>query len=100
MRMLSKDWNSDGPRKRKGKDTLKTRWFKRLLGVSEWFRLEKDDADAWEVMDPWVNRGKVGYRKRRTDNRYVESLFMVPHTPGSELKTRITKIESDLKKRT
>ena len=67
------------------------------MGIYEWSRVQKEEPDAWEVMDPWINRTKPGFRKKGNDNRYVESLVMVPHTPSSELKSRINKIEMGLR---
>ena len=97
MRILHKDRNGEGPSNRKGKDTLKTRRLKQLVGVSEWFRVDKGEPDAWDVMDPWVRRGKIGLKRRKVDNRFVEAVQVIPHTPNSDLKNQITKIESSLK---
>ena len=97
MRILHRDLEGEGPRNRKGRDTLKSRRFKRLVGISEWSRVDKGEPDAWEVMDPWVNKSKVGFKRKKQDQCYVESLVMIPHIPNSKLRHLITRIENGMK---
>ena len=41
-------------RNRKGVDSMKQRRFKKLLGIREWYRVERETPDAWEVTFIWV----------------------------------------------
>ena len=100
MRVLRKVREGSTCLHRKGKDTLVSRRFKRLVGSSEWFRVQEED-DATEVLEPWDRKGCRNTRRVRTgDSRYIESIFFVPHTPNSQLKRNLQKMEEKLPFRT
>ena len=94
MRILDKVNKGEGPRNRKGSETLMTRRFKRLIGIQEWFRVESEKPDAWEVQEPWDNTGRRNKVAKRTqkDTRYIESVFFIPHTPESTLRNNLTRL--------
>ena len=48
MRILDRVKKGEVKRHRKGKETLVTRSFKKLLGQQEWVRVKKETPDAWE----------------------------------------------------
>ena len=97
MRLLAKVESGDAKRNRKGAETLTSRRFKRLVLIQEWFRLDRDKPDAWEVQEPWSMQGKGRNLKRaKADSRYIESIQFVPHTPGSTLRNNLTKMEQKL----
>ena len=98
MRILDKVSKGEGPRNRRGSETLMARRFKKLIGIQEWFRVESGKPDAWEIQEPWENTGRRSKvaRKRMKDNRYIESVFFIPHTPESTLRNRLTKLEQNL----
>ena len=69
MRILQKVKVGEASLHRKGKETLKARRFKKLVGATEWFRVEEQD-DAREIMAPWEKTGKGrNMRKREGDAR-------------------------------
>ena len=102
MRVLDKVEKGEVKRNRKGVDSMKQRRFKKLLGIREWYRVERETPDAWEVTEPWEKQGIRATRKikRQSDSRYIESVFFVPHTPGGALRHVLTKLEESLKFRT
>ena len=82
MRLLDKVEKGETPRNRKGTATLQNRRYKRLIGIQEWFRIESNKPDAWEVQEPWDGTGKGrNYRRKGADRSYIESIVFVPHTP-------------------
>merc|ERR1711954_285231 len=102
MRILHKEECGGTPRNRKGADTLKTRRFKKLVGISEWFRLDKQKPDAWEVQEPWSHTGKQKQARRRPkhEEKYIESVMFLPYTPGSTLRNKVNRVEERLGFRT
>ena len=59
--------------------------------------MDKDKPDAWKVQEPWSMQGKGrNLRRAKADNRYIESIQFVPHTPGSTLRNNLTKMEQKL----
>ena len=83
---------------RKGTCTLMNRRFKKLVGIREWYRVD-DQTDAWEILEPWNREGEKSRRWRKSpkpDRRYIESTMFVPHTPGSTLRNRFSKMEQNL----
>ena len=78
---------------------MKTRRFKKLIGIREWFQIESKRPDSSEVSQP--NKGKGNFTgRRKPDNRHVESLLFVSHTPGSSLRNQISTFERNLSFRT
>ena len=56
MRVLSKVDRGEVTRNRKGVDSLKMRRFKKLLGIREWYKVEREAPDAWEVTEVRITR--------------------------------------------
>ena len=52
MRVLKNVTDGTVRRNRKVGDTLNNRWFKSLVGAKEWFRVDRGDDDAWEIVPP------------------------------------------------
>ena len=59
MRVLKKVADGTVRRNRKGADTLQNRRFKSLVGAKEWFRVDREEEDAWEIMPPWDRKGAL-----------------------------------------
>ena len=80
MRVLSKVDRGEVTRNRKGVDSLKMRRFNKLLGIREWYKVEREAPDAWEVTEPWERQGSKNHKRvnRTKDSQYVESVFFVP----------------------
>ena len=86
MRILDKVEKGETTRNRKGDVTLMSRRFKRILGIQEWYKVDRDREDAEEIREP-LRYGQRGRKSVMTkSDRYVESVIFVPHTPNGELK--------------
>ena len=99
MRILNKVRLGETARNRKGAATRKTRRFQKLIGIQEWFRVDHGKQDTWEVEPEHDRKGKGRNLKKgrsKQDDRYIESVMSIPHTPESELKRRLTQLESRL----
>ena len=83
-------------RNRRGRCTLLKRRFMKLVGMSEWFRIRDTEPETVELM----NIRKPMRKKKQNDNRYIEAIFYVPHTPNSTLKSKLTRMKTNLGFRT
>ena len=61
-RVLAKVAAGVTTRNRKGAVTLANRRFQKILGNTEWFRVESE-TDAQEIMPPWKRKSKIELRK-------------------------------------
>ena len=68
--------------------------FMHLVGSSEWYWVRDTDPEADEH-----EREPTQYKpteRKQVDNRYVEAILYVPHTPESILKKSLTEMEIKL----
>ena len=88
VRVLAKSRRGEASRNRKGKDTLVSRRFKKLLGNQNWFRMgdQPGDEEVYSGGGLAPKSGRLQGRKDvNEDKRYVESVVFVPYTPEGNL---------------
>ena len=83
----------EATRNRVGADTFIKRRFNKLCGNQTWFRMSSQYQQRLEE----VNHGlwEENHRRHR-DNRYIEAVMFIPYTPESQLKSRLSALESKL----
>ena len=89
-KVLKEEREGKTRRNRTGKCTLRKRRFMKLVGASEWFRLEQPEDTKELFVD---EKSNVRKNRRKKDNRYIEANWFIPHTPGSTLRNNLTRME-------
>ena len=85
MRLLKKVSKGEAKRNRKGVQTLANRRFKRLIGIQEWYRVQEDKPDGWEVQEPWTREGtrRSLVTKALTEGILrASTLYHIPQNPN------------------
>ena len=96
-KVLEKEANGEVERNRPGYSTARARRAKALTGKTSWFleSPEETTTPTTTPSRPWVRR-----KARQTSNlkgrQVIESIMFVPHTPGGELRRRLTQMEQGL----
>ena len=91
MRILAFAKQGHSDRNRFGASTFKKRRFNRTIGKQEWFRPHLEDEEIETVK---VKGGRSG--KAKDQDKYIESILFVPHTPEGMLRSRLLKLEHNL----
>ena len=60
--------------------------------------MEDHEDDAAEILPPWEKRSNITTKRAASqrDNRYIETVIVVPHTPSGALKAKLIKLEANL----
>ena len=97
MKLLKRVEEGETKRNRMGKETQLSRRFKKLLGNQYWYRVEDKEQEMDELEGTLGRRMTLGPKaKSRTEPKYVESVVFISHTPQTELKGRLTRVEQSL----
>ena len=103
MKVLARSRRGETARNRKGKETLMSRRFKKVLGNQYWFWMGEQPGDeevySGEGLAPRSGRLQ-GRKDAHQDKRYVESVVLVPCTPEGNLRSRLNRVELMLNYRT
>ena len=99
MKILQRVEDGEVKRNRMGKDTVLRNRFKKLVGDQYWYRVkEKENDSDDELSGNSRMKWTPGHREGNGNGKqqYIESVVFVPHTPHSELKGRLNRVEQSL----